>query len=151
MLRPDEADLATRPIINRAPWTGPDNTPRSEAIYGPAEILPDSEIATQWTPYFLAVAEPYFGGHDELSLEGHGIMHVAQADLYDSSPCGWPQNSQYDHPNAIGMVGAVFRLKPHTSAHPGFAMSTKRGDPTSLFHAPPIFGLQTQPVPAVGA
>jgi hypothetical protein len=76
-------------------------------------------------------------------------MAVSQADLYDASPNPWPANSQYDRPNAIGMVG-IMRLRPHTSAHPGAQFSTKRGDPSSLFRAPPIFGLQTQPVPAVG-
>lgn len=149
MLRPSVADLATRPIANRAPNTHPDNVPESRDVHGPAAILEDTEVATQWTPYFLAIARPYFGGHDPLSESGHGVMHVAQADMYDPSANDFPNNGQFDRPNAIAMVG-IMRLRPHTSAHPGAAMSTKRGDPTSLFRTPPIFSLQTQPVPAVG-
>lgn len=149
MLRPTAEDLATRPIMNRAPDTTPDHTPESENVMGPAMILEDTEVATQWSPYFLAVARPYFGGHDPLSESGHGVMHVAQADLYDASPNDFPNNGQYDRPNSIVMVG-LMRLRPHTSAHPGASMSTKKGDPTSLFRTPPLFSLQTQPVPAVG-
>lgn len=149
MLRPTAEDLATRPIANRAPDTHPDNVPLSIAQYGPAAILEDSETATQWSPYFQAIARPYFGGWDELSRHGNGIMHVAQADTYDASPNPWPNNGQFDHPGSIAMVG-IMRLRPHTSAHPGATMSTKRGDPTSLFRVPPIFSMQTTPVSAVG-
>lgn len=148
MLRPTAFDLETRPIANRAPNTHPDAVPLSLPTYGPAEIIPDTETQTQWSPYGLFVSDPYFGGHDALSQEGHGVMHVPQADLYDASPNPWPNNGQFDRPNSI-FVG-LLRLEPTTSAHPGFSMSTKKGDPTSLFRTPPIFGIQTKPIPAVG-
>lgn len=148
MLRPTAADLATRPIINPAPDTHPDEVPRSVTVFEPAMILPETEETTEWSPYYFAVARPYFGGWDELSQKGNGVMHVPQADMYDPSANPWPNNGQWDRPNPVGLQ--LLRLKPTTSAHAGFSMTTKRGDPTSLFRTPPIFGLQTKPVPAVG-
>jgi hypothetical protein len=128
----------------------PDNLPRSVQVRAPARLLPETEEATQWTPYFLAVARPYYGGHDELSREGRGLMHVPQADLYDASPNPWPANGQFGSPNGIGLLLApILRLRPHTSAHPGATMPAVPG-PTMLFRAPPPYGTQTRPIPAVG-
>lgn len=150
MLRPTAEDLATRPIINRAPNTHPDSVPLSLPTEGPAAILPDSEEMTQWSPYGLFAAQPYFGGHDELSAEGRGIMHVPQAGIYDASPNPWPNNGQEDRPNgAIGLLVGMLRLRPTTSAHPGATMATGPG-PTMVFRTPPVFSLQTKPIPAVG-
>ena len=148
MLRPTADDLATRPIMNRNPWKVGADWPRSRNVVNqPAAILENSEQGNNWTPHGLHRPAPYIGGHD--GLEGR-MMHVSHADLYDSSPNPWPNNGQYDRPNSIGLLGALLRLAPHTSAHPGFTMGTKRGDPTSLFNAPPAFGTQTVPIPALG-
>lgn len=149
MLRPTAEDLATRPIINRDPDTLPDNLPRSIPAHGAARLVPDTEEMTQWSAYGIFRPTPYFGGHDELSVEDRGVMHVPQAGLYDASPNPFPNNGQFDRPNSIGMTAAILRLRPHTSAHPGFAMPTG-GGPTMLFHTPPVFSMQTRPIPAVG-
>jgi hypothetical protein len=143
---PTEESLATRPIMNRQPHSCPNNVPRSIPVEQAAMLAPDTETMTQWSAFGIFRPEPFRGGYDELSLEGRGMMANPQATLYDASPNPWPNNGQYDRPNA-GM--AIVRLKPHTSAHAGFAMPTGAG-PTMLFRAPPVFTLQTQPVPAVG-
>ncbi len=98
MLRPTEADLATRPIANRNPWPDKD-WPRSLSIVNsPAAILEQSEAGNTYTPFGLLAPAPYLGGWDEL----HGrLMHVSHADTYDSSPNPGPNNGQYDRPNAI--------------------------------------------------
>lgn len=148
MDRPTEADLATRPIMNRNPWPVDAEWPRSVSVVNrPAEILPDTEALGQWSVNGMFDPRPHLGGYDGL---GGRLMHVAHADMYDSSPNPWPNNGQYDHPNVIAVVAAIMRKPPSTSAHPGFSMSTKRGDPTSLFSAPPVFSIQTRPIPAVG-
>lgn len=148
-LRPDAEDLATRPIINRAPNSDPNNVPRSLVPHGAAKLVPDSEEMTQWSAYGIFNPKPFFGGYDELSEEGRGIMHVPQAGTYDTSPNPWPNNGQYDRPNVIGVTAAFLRLAPHTSAHPGYSNPTG-GGPTMLFRAPPVFSIQTLPIPAVG-
>lgn len=135
--------------MNRSPNTHPDAVPLSIPAHGPARVVPDSEEMTQWSAYGLFKPTPYYGGHDELSQEGRGMMHVPQAALYDASPNPWPNNGQFDRPNNIGLVGAILRLRPTTSAHLGFSMPTG-GGPTMLFHAPPVFSMQSKPIPAVG-
>ena len=149
MLRPTAFDLQTRPIINRAPDTHPDNVPLSVPEHGAAGLDPASESMTQWSPYGIFRPAPYVGGWDELSQDGRGLMQVPQAGLYDASPNPWPNNGQFDRPNSIGITVAILRLRPHTSAHPGFSQPTGPG-PTMLFRAPPVFSIQTQPIPAVG-
>ncbi len=148
MLRPTEADLATRPIVNRNPWKQGAHWPLSVPyLNSPARILEGSEAGNTYTPFGTVDPAPYLGGHDELHGE---IMHVSHADTYDTSPNPWPNNGQFDRPNSIGLLGLLLRLDPTTSAHMGAQGSTKRGDPTSLFNAPPAFGTQTTPVPAIG-
>lgn len=146
MLRTVRGATGTRPIWPENGVGHCNSYPRSRAIYAPAEIIPDTETPTEWSPYFIAVAQPYFAGWDELSQEGAGVMHVAQADLYDASPNPWPANGQFDHPN---FFPGLLRLEPTTSAHRGFAQPTHPGPPM-LFHAPPVFTAQTTPIPAVG-
>lgn len=109
-------------------------------------LAPDTETMTQWSAYGIFNPTPFRGGYDELSLEGRGMMANPQATLYDASPNPWPNNGQFDRPNAYMQI---MRLKPTTSAHRGFAQPTG-GGPTMLFRAPPVFSLQTQPIPAVG-
>lgn len=106
------------------------------------------EEGTDWSPYGTREKEPYFGGYDGLSGR---LMAVPQADTYDASPNPWPNNGQFDRPNSIGLAAwAIPRLRPHTSGHKGFSEPTRRGDPTALFNAPPVFSEQTTPIPAVG-
>lgn len=145
--RPTKSDLATRPIINRAPDTGADRHPLSIPYDGAARIIPNSEVMQDWTPYGHKQARPYFGGHDPLSRAGHGLMHTAQAGTLDKSPNPFPNNGQFDRPN--GFFAGLMRLQPHTSAHKGQTNPTGAG-PTMLFHAPPVFSVQSTPIPAVG-
>lgn len=147
-LRPTEADLRTRPLINRAPNTMADRHPLSLPQEGAGRIIPNTEVMQDWTPYGSKQARPFFGGWDPLSLAGRGIMHTAQARTYDASPNPFPNNAQFDRPN--GFFSGLLRLQPHTSAHPGRAMPASAPGPPMLFHAPPVFSVQVQPIPAVG-
>lgn len=143
---PTAESLATRPIINRQPHSIPNNVPLSVPVERAAALAPDMETMTQWSPYGIFRPTPFRGGYDELSEDGRGMMANPQASLYDASPNPWPNNGQFDRPN--GFIH-IIRLKPDTSAHRGFSHPTGPG-PTMLFRAPPVFSLQTQPVPAVG-
>ncbi len=121
-----------------------DNYPRSRAVYGPEMLQPDMLGQTRWTPYGTFESMPYFGGWDGL---GGRLMHVPQADMYDVSANPWPANSVDDQPNARF---DVMHLAPTTSAHPGYSLPSAQSGPTMIFHAPPIFGVQTVPIPAFG-
>jgi len=161
VLRPTADDLSTRPIIERNPWGAGEPFPRSETVFRPG-ILPTTEPGavgyeemTQWSPFGTFYPAPQFDGWDPLSQVKHGVMHVPQADLYDASPNPWPNNGQFDHPNkvaleAIPMLAQRGGIPRETSAHPGFMQPTAKGDPSSLFHAPPVFSVQQRPIPAVG-
>lgn len=130
-----------RPIWPRNPWP---NIPRPLSNYYvnvPESLPPDSEVMSQWSPYGTFQPHPYFKDMPA------SMMAVAQASFYDASPNAWPNNGQWDHPN--GYFAALMRLKPHTSAHPGKSNPTG-GGPTMYFHAPPVFSMQTKPIPAVG-
>lgn len=145
MHRPSTAELATRPIINRAPNTHPNEVPRSRTVDRAAMLIPDTETASEWTPYGTFYPEVYRGGYD--GLDGR-LMQVAQAGIYDPSANAWPNNAQWDRPN--GFFANLLRLKPDTSAHPGKTMPAAAPGPTMLYKAPPIFSVQTQPIIAVG-
>ena len=122
---------------------GRNEYPRSHPAMGPALIPPGMETPTRWTPFGTFAPQPYFGGWDAL---GGRLMHVTQADSYNAiNP--WPANGVDDYPNAAPL--AILRMAPTTSVHRGFQNPTGPS-PTMLFHAPPIFGLQTVPIPAVG-
>lgn len=140
MVKYDE-QIDDRPIWPRNPWP---NSPRplSNFYNGAAEGFPGAEVMSQWTPWGLFQPAPYVAPESRRSF-----MDVPQADFYDASPNAWPNNGQWDKPN--GYFAALMRLRPHTSAHPGKSMPTG-GGPTMYFHAPPVFSLQTKPIPAVG-
>lgn len=149
MHRPRPEDLVTRPFWPRQPWASSPR-PLSRPIDRAAILAGNSESMTQWSPYGFYAPTPYFGGYDPLSDVGRGIMHVAQAGLYDASPNPWPNNSQYDRPNGLfSLFAGRMEKRRESSAHPGLTMPTGPS-PTMLFHAPPIFSLQTTPIPAVG-
>jgi hypothetical protein len=130
---------------------------RSAPIYAPAERSPNQGAPSRYTPFGLYQPEyaslgspggraPYAARWDGLGGE---LMDVPQADLYDSSRNPWPGNGVYDQPSAlIGLLG-LLRLQPTTSAHPGATLPPDYS-PTTLFHAPPVFSLQTKPILAVG-
>lgn len=141
------ADMRTvaRPMWPRNPGMGRNVYPRSIPVYAPAELTPSSETPTRWTPFGTFVPRPYFGGHDGL---GGRLMGVPQADLYNSDPCPFPANGVNDQPNA---AFHLIRLQPHTSAHPGASMSLGPETPTMVYHSPPVWGMQTTPIWAVGA
>jgi len=135
-----------RPIWPRNPW--PD-IPRPLSNFYPEtrslDISVDGRLPdgppTQWSPYGIFQSIPYFKDPP------YSAMKIRRTDFYDASPNAWPNNGQFDHPN--GYFAQLMRLKPHTSAHPGLSLKTG-GGPTMYFKAPPVFSMQTKPIPAVG-
>lgn len=121
-----------------------DGYPLSYTVFAPQMLQPNMETPTRWTPYGGFVPQPYFGGHD--GLNGR-LMHVPQADFYNSEPCPFPANGVDDQPNARF---DVLRLPPTTSAHPGFSLPSSVPSPPMVFHAPPVWGMQAVPIPALG-
>ncbi len=121
----------------------PQGYPDSYTVFAP-QAQPQNEGApTRWTPYGTFVSHPYVGGHDGL---GGKLMHVPQADFYNSEPNPWPASGVDDQPNNMY---SIMRLEPTTSAHPGYSLPSV-ASPSMIFNAPPIFGLQTVPIPAMG-
>jgi hypothetical protein len=140
MLRYDPA-TDDRLIFPRNPWP---NSPRplSNFYNGAASVVENQEVGQDWSPTGTRETIPYRAPEDRESFMDH-----PQADFYDASPNAFPNNGQWDKPN--GYFANLIRLKPHTSAHPGKSNPTGAG-PTMYFHAPPVFSLQTKPIPAVG-
>lgn len=135
-----------RPIWPRNPWPA---IPRPLSnFYSESRSLdisvdgqfPDGP-PTQWSPFGLFQSIPYFKDPPA------SAMKIRRTDFYDASPNAWPNNGQWDKPN--GYFASLMRLKPSTSAHPGLSLKTG-GGPTMYFKAPPVFSMQTKPIPAVG-
>ncbi len=123
---------------------GADTYPNSRAVYGPQAQPFNMQTTTNWNPYAgLTVSHAYEGGWDGL---GGRLMHVPQADTYFVGDNPWPANGVDDQPNAYFNL---MRLEPTTSAHPGFSLPSG-SSPAMIFAAPPIFGMQTVPIPAFG-
>ena len=122
-------------------------------VYAPEARQENMETPTKWSPFGTFI--PQFSGNGRAAaakrwdgLAGR-LMDVPQADFYNSEPNPFPASGVWDVPNAQMAVLRLPRLRPTTSAHPGASLSTG-ADPTSVFHAPPVFGLQTKPITAVG-
>lgn len=129
-----------RPIWPRNPWPA---IPRPLSnFYSESRSLdlPDAP-PSQWSPFGLFQSIPYFKDPPA------SAMKIRRTDFYDASPNAWPNNGQWDKPN--GYFASLLRLKPTTSAHPGLSLKTG-GGPTMYFKAPPVFSMQTKPIPAVG-
>jgi hypothetical protein len=128
-------------IINRNPAT---NTAYSRSLAnegGPQILIGATEAGTNWTPYNMDVSHPY-----RVPMP-HSLMSTAQATgFYNSSVGAWPANGQDDQPSAYFNL---IRLAPTTSAHRGYTNPTGPF-PTQVFYSPPIFGLQTKPIYAIG-
>ncbi len=123
---------------------GRDHYPHSYAVYGPQVNQADMLGQSSYSPYKgNTVSMPYYGGYD--GLRGR-LMHVPQADTYFVGENPWPANGVDDQPNVLY---SLLRLEPTTSAHPGYTIPTGPS-PAMIFNAPPIFGLQTVPIPAFG-
>jgi len=146
------AAVDDRPIWPRNPWP---NIPRPLSNWYP-EKLSDIPVAdappTQWTPQGLFQSVPFMKGNLSIGPDPRNPDPVTRnstrrSDFYDSSPNAWPNNGQWDKPN--GFFAELIRLRTHTSAHPGANLTTGAG-PTMYFKAPPVFSMQTKPIPAVG-
>jgi len=130
-----------------------DYYPRSAPFYAPQRIAPSQENPSsvapgggyRATPLYVDV-QPSFGEWDGL---GGDLMRVSQADTYDTSMNPWPAAGTSSESNAAVGVMQMMRLQPTTSAHPGLSFATG-GGPTMMFHAPPVFSAQSQPIYAVG-
>lgn len=146
-----------RPIWPRNPWP---SIPRPLSnFYTEAQLQetnndgrsPDSP-PSYWSPWGFLQVTPYFKGRSEFGPDpripdAKTANNARRTDFYDASPNAWPNNGQWDKPN--GYFAELMRLKTHTSAHPGKNMPTG-GGPTMYFKAPPVFSMQTKPIPAVG-
>src|SRR5262245_38345032 len=148
-MRLDAGTENERVFYSRVPdGYGANSYPRSIPNYGPAEIPPNMDARTGWTPRGMLVPRNYEGeGWDAL----HGrLMDVSQADRYNAAPNPFPANSVFDTPNAWHAIIPLIRLGPTTSAHPGYSLPSGPG-PVMIFHPPPSFGIQTTPIYATGA
>lgn len=139
-------------VINRAPDSQRQGT-RSIANYGPEMFQPDMGAPAGWNPFGMRVAS-YDGGRAPAAGRWDGLrgrlMDVPQADLFNSAPNPWPANGVADDPAMYQALARSIRLKPTTSAHPGLSLTSGEASPAMVFHAPPVFGLQTKPIMAVG-
>ena len=140
-------------VVNRAPDSQRQGT-RSVTIFAPADRQPDMGAPSRWTPFSPGDPPAYSGGRAIAAARWDGLqgrlMDVPQADLYDSSPNPWPASGVADDPMIYQAIMRVIRLAPTTSAHPGASLTSGEASPAMIFKAPPIFGLQTKPIYAVG-
>src|SRR2546429_277645 len=120
-MRPDAADLATRPMMPREGMPLAQTYPRSAAVYAPAAIDPATETETQWSPWGLFAPAVYFGEHD--GLRGR-LMKVAQADTYDLHANPWPNGKAAISGPTESLVWGVL-IPRESSVHPGFMEGTK--------------------------
>jgi hypothetical protein len=101
------------------------------------------ESGQDWSPYGTRPTHPY------RVLMPRSVMSVEQATgFYQSAVNLWPANGQADYPNGQ-QAGALIRLKPTGSAHPGF-MNPTGPNPNMVFISPPVYGYQTKPIMATG-
>jgi hypothetical protein len=145
------AAVDDRPIWPRNPWPSIPR-PLSNPYFSKNSDIPlEDAPPTQWSPQGLFQSIPYKKGGsiypDPRNPDGRTALAARDTDFYDSSPNAWPNNGQWDRPN--GYFAELLRLKTTTSAHPGKNLTTG-GGPTMYFRAPPVFSLQTKPIPAVG-
>jgi hypothetical protein len=143
--------VADRPFWPRNPYPIHPR-PRTVSVFEePIVIHPDDTGAlgapTRWTPFGIFVSKPYPGG-------GHGgrndLNQVARADMSNSAIGPWPRSGVWDEPNVWPAVMGFLRLPPSTSAHPGAQLTSGEASPTMVFHTPPVWGMQTTPIYAVG-
>jgi hypothetical protein len=85
----------------------------------------------------------YGGGRNDLNI-------VSRQDFYNSATDPWPRSGVWDEPGAWHSVIGILRLPPTTSAHPGLSLTSGEASPAMLFHTPPVWGMQTTPIYAVG-
>ena len=135
--------LANAParVINRNPAT---NTAYSRSLAnegGPQINLGATEAGSNWTPYNRSFSHPY-----KVPMP-MSLMATSQATAFYNSSVGmWPANGQDDQPSAYFNL---IRLRPTGSARAGYTNPTGP-NPTQVFYSPPIFGMQTKPIYAVG-
>lgn len=139
----DGLDRCPDRIINRNPGMTSTQYPRSMSLRSRAQIVQsNSETGTNWTPYGMFVTHPY-----EVPMPS-SMMAQANAHMLNSAQGIWPAGGQADVPNGQ-QAGPLIRLKPSTSAHPGFTNPTG-ANPTMVFFSPPVFSYQTRPIYATG-
>jgi hypothetical protein len=127
-------------------------------VYLPSEREPNLGASPRWTPFgeqqpHYDGAGPGAGGRALMAGRWDGLggrlMDVPQSDFYNAQPNPWPGSGVYDVPNGAIAASGIMRLEPTTSAHPGLTVPPDYS-PTTLFHAPPVFSMQTKPILAVG-
>ena len=127
------------------------------------ELTGEEGAPGSWSPYGESIPAPFNGpsprggnrvsrpwgggGHD---AKGGQLNEEARGDFTNSAQGPWPRSGVWDEPNAWYGVMGFLRLPPHTSAHPGASLTSGEASPTMVFHTPPVWGLQTTPIYAVG-
>lgn len=146
---------ADRPFWPRNPYPIHPR-PRSVAVFDEPLIHHPNDTGEEgaparWSPYapgYNFVSRPYGGGaHDALN---GALNEVAVGDFHNSAIGPWPRSGVWDEPNVWHAVIGQLRLPPTTSAHRGAQLTSGEASPTMVFHTPPVFGLQTTPIYAVG-
>lgn len=152
---PDEQ----RPFWPRNPYPihpRPTSRPITEAPSSISLAEDGNEGApTRWSPYAapggpkggLFVSRPFLGGRHG---DRNDLNIVARSDIYNTDTDVWPRSGVYDEPGAWHNIIGILRLPPTTSAHPGKQLTSGEASPTMLFHTPPVWGLQTTPIYALG-
>jgi hypothetical protein len=146
------AAVDDRPIWPRNPWPAIPRPLSNWYTEVRSDIPLEDAPPTQWSPQGLFQSVPFMKGNfpitpDPRIPDPRSRVAIRNTDFYDASPNAWPNNGQWDKPN--GFFAALIRLKTTTSAHPGKNLTTG-GGPTMYFKAPPVFSMQTKPIPAVG-
>lgn len=149
---------AVRPLFPRAqiagaPWSldwrdSAAITPEYQGYGGQAGYL-NLESATDWTPYAgLIVADGYIGGYGDVPGGSGAAPFDADDELRAGSTIAWPTHCQDDGEAASSSMPLLY-LEHESDIYQG-AQLWAEPDPRMVFLAPPSYGEQTTPIPAVG-
>lgn len=142
-----------RAEIAGAPWS-PDwrdvapVTPEYQGFGGEGAYL-TLESPTDWSPYVgLVVADGRIQGYGDVRGGSGGVPFDAAHELRAGSTIAWPTHGQDDGGAGVATVPDLY-LEHESDIYLGAQMWTEP-DPRMVFLAPPSYGEQTTPIPAVG-
>jgi hypothetical protein len=144
--RPRSVSVFEEPLIRHPTATGEEGAPSRWSPYALPANRPGGNMPGPAGGLF--VSRPYGGGaHDQ---KNGALNEVARGDMTNSAVGPWPRSGVWDEPNVWPAVIGFLRLPPSTSAHMGKQLTSGEASPTMVFHTPPVWGLQTTPIYAVG-